>query len=123
MPKYRHLFLFIVTVVVLFAGLYFFKQTQIKGAIQKQPEEVIASEQKLVVSYNCEQGKSVFDVLKNKETVESSDGSFGKFVSGINGVSQGNGKYWLYSVDGQEATVGASDYICKGGENITWELK
>lgn len=109
--------------MLFFAGLYFFKQTQIKGEILNKPEEVVANEQKVMVSYSCEEGKSVFDLLSSKENVEANDGSFGKFVSEINGVSQGNGKYWLYTVDGQEATVGASAYICKGGEAIIWELK
>lgn len=74
-------------------------------------------------SYTCEGGKSAFDVLDDKAEIEFNESSFGRLVTAINNQKQGDNKYWLYSVDGKEATVGASMYICQGGEEIKWELK
>jgi Domain of unknown function (DUF4430) len=37
--------------------------------------------------------------------------------------NQGNGKNWLYSVNGKTATVGAGAYKLKSGDAILWEFK
>lgn len=76
-----------------------------------------------VFRYQCDGGKTAFDALDEKAEVEFSESSFGKLVTSIDGKSQGDGKYWLYSVNDKEATVGASVYICNEGEEIKWELK
>lgn len=49
--------------------------------------------------------------------------SLGIFINEINGVKGEKSKYWIYSVNGQEASVGVSKYVLKGGDVIKWELK
>ncbi len=47
----------------------------------------------------------------------------GDYVSAINGVSEGDGKYWLYSINGQEATEGVGMAKIKAGDTIEFNLK
>lgn len=75
------------------------------------------------VEYDCELGLSAFEILDQKYNIEAGDSNLGKFVTSIEGAKQGDGKYWLYSVDGKEATISASTYTCQGNEKIVWELK
>lgn len=75
------------------------------------------------VEYSCEKGKTAYQLLEEKNQVESSESNLGKYVVAINGVKQAEGKYWLYSVDEKEATVSATSYICQNNEKIIWELK
>ncbi|MFH0951671.1 MAG: DUF4430 domain-containing protein [Patescibacteria group bacterium] len=49
-------------------------------------------------------------------------GEMGKLVEGIGGTDNDTvaGKYWLYYVNGEYATVGASQQIVKEGDVISW---
>lgn len=76
------------------------------------------------ISYKCEKEKTAFDVLIEKyPDTKFESSSFGKLVTSIDGKMQGNNKYWLYSINNKEATIGASSYICQDQETIKWELK
>jgi hypothetical protein len=76
------------------------------------------------ISYPCIAGLTAFAAMtKQGFEVDYTESSFGKLVNSINGVEPAGGKYWLYSIDGQEATVGADAYECEGDELIEWELK
>ncbi len=76
------------------------------------------------VSYTCIKGKTAFDSLfSTKHTAVFKTTSLGKLITQIDGIDQGNGKYWQYSIDGKEAQIGADAYTCKGGEVILWEVK
>jgi hypothetical protein len=94
-------------------------QTQVQPVANIQS----SSSMKQAFRYECEKGKSAFDVLDEKANVQFSESSFGKLVTSIDGKAQGDGKYWLYSINDKEATVGATAYICNGNEAIKWELK
>ena len=75
-------------------------------------------------SYTCSPNTNVFESLQKSATsVKYQSSSYGKLVTEINGMTQGNSKYWIYSVNGKEATVGAEAYQCQGNEKIDWELK
>lgn len=122
--KTKYLLTSAIILIIILAGGYILSgkmQTQVQPTtdIQYSP----SPDNKEVFSYECEKGKSAFDVLDQKAEVEFSESSFGKLVTSINGKPQGDGKYWLYSVDGKEATVGATAYKCNGNEAIKWELK
>ncbi|MEK7539404.1 MAG: DUF4430 domain-containing protein [Patescibacteria group bacterium] len=47
----------------------------------------------------------------------------GFFVTDIGTLHSSNGKNLIYYINGQEAMVGVSSYILKGGDIILWELK
>jgi|GEM_PF-943253 len=66
---------------------------------------------------------SALELLK-AETVITKEYSFGKLVEGIDGVTNGtDNKYWLYSVNNQEASVGAAEYILQPNDQMLWEFK
>lgn len=88
--------------------------------------EVIKSSVAEVKNFNhqCVTGKTAFDALMEKSAdVKFENSSLGKFITSINGSEQGNGKYWLYKINGKEASVSADKYICGEGEQVEWELK
>lgn len=113
--------LLLICVLILLGILagWFMMQNNSTSSVVPSP---LASVGDTTFSYPCESGKSAFDVLDAKAEVEYSESSFGKLVTAINNTKQGNNKYWLYSVDDKEATVGATEYICQGDEAIKWEL-
>ncbi len=129
MIRYRYLLVFVLILAGLLIGLFIIfqkKGDQSRLSVSESNNYALATASSTttqVLEYDCQNGKSAFEVLTTQAQVESEDSSLGKLVKGINGISQNGGKYWLYSVDGKEATVGASSYICKGGEKIRWELK
>lgn len=120
----------IIVVLILIAAFVFIKMLGSSSSLLKsklqptQVQPIVNSSDKKDVSYNCQSGKTAFEVLQaNNNQVKFQGSSFGRMITGINGVSQGGGKYWLYSIDGKDATVSADAYICQGNEKIQWELK
>ncbi|MBI3485435.1 DUF4430 domain-containing protein [Candidatus Daviesbacteria bacterium] len=111
---------------LLLFGVYYFNQkpSQINSpqpiSNSAQPKKTDLSSQ---VSYNCQAGKTAFEVLQDKNQVQFQGSSFGRMITAINGKNQGQGKYWLYFIDGKEASVSADAYLCQGNEQIKWELK
>jgi hypothetical protein len=47
----------------------------------------------------------------------------GFFVTSIGSLQSGAGKNLMYYVNGEEAGLGVSSYIIKGGDKIEWKLK
>lgn len=78
--------------------------------------------ERLVVSYDGEEGKTVMELLKQKAKVKTESFSFGELVVEINGVRSGNGYDFLYYVNGGMVKTGAANYVTKAGEKIEWKL-
>lgn len=96
--------------------------------IKTQKVELIVSDKNYEIGIN--EGGSVFEVMeklkrddKNFSFKYKQYPSLGIFVNEINNTKGGEGKYWIYYVNGEEATIGVSEYILKGGDIIKWELK
>ncbi|MFA6251329.1 MAG: DUF4430 domain-containing protein [Candidatus Paceibacterota bacterium] len=78
-----------------------------------------------------QEGDTVYKVMDNLSNQKENNFSFsfrkypalGIFINEINGLKEGNGKYWLYYVNGKEASVGVSKYELESGDIINWELK
>ena len=47
----------------------------------------------------------------------------GFFVTDVGSLHQGDGKYLVYFINGTEASVGASSYVPKNGDVISWKLQ
>ncbi len=75
------------------------------------------------LSYKGEDGKTALELLKSEAEVETKSSSLGDYVTSINGNDGDGSKFWLFYVNGKEATVGADKYITKSGETIEWKLQ
>ncbi len=71
---------------------------------------------------------SVYEAMKKIEEENINTFSFkyretpglGYFITEINNTKGKPGKYWIYYINGVEASVGVSNYILKEGDIIKW---
>ena len=74
------------------------------------------------------EGESLFDVMKRTVTdnggVVYQDSEYGPFITGICGYDQDpdTGKYWTYTINGEYAMVGASEYYPAEGDKVNFDL-
>lgn len=88
----------------------------------EESADLIISNNGKTVSYNGQNGKNALDLLSQNTTTETEQTSFGPMVKTINGVAATDKEFWLFSVNGQPATVGAADYQTKDSDKIEWQL-
>ena len=81
-----------------------------------------AREERLVIAYEGEDGKTALELLKARARVRASAGPLGELVEEINGVRSGGGSYLIFYVNGAKAMTGAGGYVTKAGEKIEWKL-
>lgn len=89
---------------------------------------LIIFENKYKVSFS--EGDTVYSIMMKLQKENSVNFEFkykeypslGVFVYEINGIENGDGKYWFYYVNDKEATVGVSKYLLKEGDVISWKL-
>ena len=115
-----------------------------RGEVQKEPKALsggIASsniKSSLVIQdkkyeEELEEGSTVFDLMNKIQNENIGDDSFnfkykeytglGIFINEINGLKGGGDGYWIYSVNGKEATVGVSNYKINNGDIISWKYE
>jgi hypothetical protein len=101
-----------------------------KSEISKENIATFAVQDKTYkVSIN--EGATVYDVMNILQNKKENNFSFvskeysglGIFIDEINGVKGVSGKYWIYSVNGEKASISVSKYILKNGDNVLWEQK
>ena len=57
-------------------------------------------------------------------TIEGKDFSgIGFFIDGLNGVMNGSGKYWVYTINGVKASVGVEGYRPNAGDTLVWTFE
>jgi hypothetical protein len=108
------------------------KNLQLEEKEHTEEEKIVT----LIVSdkiyeIRIDENESLYEMMINLENKNANNFSFnyknypslGIFINEINGQKAGSGKYWIYSVNGKEATTGVSNYILKEGDIINWELK
>ncbi len=99
-------------------------KSALKVAVSPTPPITQGSPTNERLTYNCETGKTVFDLLQSQTTdLEVKEYSFGKLVTGINRLKNGtDGGYWTYFIDDKSASVSADNYKCRDRENIEWKF-
>lgn len=103
-------------------------EKQVESSIvQEESKEVSATVKVLVageevddVELAVDNGVSLLDAMKENMIIEETDG----FINSINGVEQSekDNKFWVYTVNDEQATVGANEYELLDGDQIVWEL-
>lgn len=66
-------------------------------------------------------GTILIEAMEEQYEVEGTDG----FLTSIEGHEQdeANSKYWMYTVNGEEAPVGAHEYELQADDQIEWRLE
>lgn len=91
-----------------------------------QPATVVAEPEKIdlkIVEYSGVERKNVLELLQQNAKVEYTPNDNGAFITSVNGIKNSDTEFWLYSVNGVDATVAADKYITKSGDRIKWEYK
>lgn len=135
--KYLKILIVFLSFIILFVVFYFFNKNLYK--IERVTNQNVLISQNIInvslevlgKSYQSSvpERSSVYDfmtILRNKKennfSFKSKEyPSLGIFIDEINGVSGGNGGYWIYYINNKEATVGVSNYILKNGDRILWK--
>src|SRR5262245_25763378 len=92
------------------------------NAPKAAPAATPAREERLVIAYEGEDGKTALELLKSRARVRTSSSQLGELVEEINGVSAGKDWRLLYYVNGSMAKTGAGNYVTKKGDKIEWKL-
>ena len=91
--------------------------------LKKSTSAITDQTQQKVITYNGVEGKTAYDLLREKYQVEADTSSFGVMVKSINGLAATDKEFWLYSVNGQQPSVAADKYQTKTGDKIEWDYK
>lgn len=140
----KKIILVLVLCVVLVSVFYFKKDEKEVVVIPQQvvesevKEEMVSREIKTVPMVSLEvlgekyrgeikEGDTVYLIMKRLEEKDNFSfnykeyPSMGVFVDEINEIKGEPGKYWIYYVNGVEASVSVSKYILKEGDIISWK--
>jgi len=81
---------------------------------------VVAGEEIADVELAVDNGASLLDAMKENMIIEETDG----FINSINGVEQSekDNKFWIYTANDEQSTVGANEYELLDGDQVVWEL-
>lgn len=111
----------IVIIILGLMGFGLFRKTAVAPTVASPtPAAVMAKN----VSYNCEKGKTAFELLEKSHSLDTKDTSFGKMIMGIDNVqSSENKNFWAFYVEDKQATVGAQLYNCIDSEKVEWKLE
>src|SRR5690554_2491507 len=91
-------------------------EVQVEIIISLENQEEILEEEVLTV----DAGTSLMEVMEENFDIINNGG----FISSINGIQAEDGQpyAWMYTVNGEDATKGAEDYIIKDGDVIEFDF-
>lgn len=76
-----------------------------------------------IFTYQGQEGKTAFALLDELYEVEYQQFDFGPLVKSIEGEASSDSRFWLYYVNGEQAQIGADQYVTKDGDTILWRLE
>jgi len=141
MTKKQNKVLIILFILISFLiGLFFclnFLKVKIIATVENNKNEINKGDTVTftvldkIYKVSIENGNNVYDVMNILQDSKENNFSFkakdyadmGYFIEEINGIKGETSKYWIYSVNDEEASVSVSKYILKNGDNILWEQK
>ena len=112
-------------VFALFVGGF---QTQALAAEQEETITVIGNAEvgtllDLTVVKDAE-NQTAFDVLVKavgEDSIEYTDGQYGKMINGIKGLTAEGNFYWAFYINGVSAQVGADSYVVQDDDQLTFQ--
>ena len=93
-----------------------------RTAVATPKAETSSREERLLLSYAGEEGRTALELLKARARVRTSTSDLGELVEEINGVRTGEGYSLIYFVNGAMAKTGAGNYVTRTGDRIEWRL-
>ena len=137
----------VLSLIIFIISVFYFTRNPsppplVRGDVDAQIEALPLSGESIKVSlivkekkYEAEvkYGSTVFDVMNKIKEENNLSHSFdfkyiehtglGIFINEINNKISGRDGYWIYSVNGVEASVGVSNYKIKDGDIISWKYE
>ncbi|RKX29989.1 MAG: hypothetical protein DRP47_00370 [Candidatus Zixiibacteriota bacterium] len=77
----------------------------------------------IVIEIAGAESMTVLDVLESNHQVEKKSSVMGVFVTGIDSVENGDGMYWLYSVNGSVGQVACDRFLTRTGDTVCWHFR
>ncbi|MCP3032683.1 DUF4430 domain-containing protein [Halobacillus sp. A1] len=83
---------------------------------ENEGEEVISNEE-----YTVEEGTVLMEVMEENYEVEQEGG----FINSIEGIApeEDEQKAWIYTINGEDASVGAHEYELEDGDEINFDYQ
>ncbi|WP_101844123.1 DUF4430 domain-containing protein [Halobacillus sp. Marseille-P3879] len=83
---------------------------------ENEGEEVISTEE-----HSVEEGSVLMDVMEDNYEIEEEEG----FINSIEGIraEDGEEKAWMYTINGEDASVGANEYEVEEGDEINFDFQ
>lgn len=75
------------------------------------------------INYDCNANQNALALLKEKNTIETQDSSYGVFVDSINAQTNTDDSFWIFYVNGEMGMVAPDKYTCKDGDKIEWRFE
>jgi len=85
--------------------------------LDTQPEDSV------VIDLTGEDSVSVFELLKRNHNVDYKTTAMGVFVSGIDGLKNSSGVYWIYSVNDTTPQAASDKVLTKSGDRVKWHFR
>ena len=115
----------IIAAALFFPGRLISKPTPTKISSIKVTErfDFGGLQSNIIATVEATQSATVLDVLQQSEPVNLKQTSYGPMIMAIDGVD-GTSKsmYWMLSVNGKMAPVGADQYLVHDGDVVDWQL-
>jgi hypothetical protein len=116
-----------VAVLVVIGGVVGFEvssRDDTKSTTQASHSSQVRQSKQTEITYQGAAGKSALDLLKQSYQAETKDYSgLGEMVTSINGKAADSKHFWAFYINGQQSQQGASSYITKANDKITWKLE
>ncbi|QQG50253.1 MAG: DUF4430 domain-containing protein [Candidatus Berkelbacteria bacterium] len=76
------------------------------------------------ISYQGVEGKNAVELLRERAVIETKTyEGLGELVIAINGKASTENQFWVFYINGAPAEVGASTYITKATDVLTWKYE
>ncbi len=76
------------------------------------------------INFPCEQGKTVYEVLKKGRLVQlRKNEQGGDEVYSIFGLKPNEAQQWVWYLNGRKANIASWQYQCQDKEKITWTIE